>query len=116
MAKIKNVFIANDNTDHATEQGADAHDQYLAKAGNIEAYIQEVGLEKAQAGLMRKHLPQYLAFAASNADATAETPAEKAVVTKAAEKAAQALAKAQAKTEAQKKAEASVPAEEEATA
>lgn len=105
MAQVKNIYVAADGTQFDSEQAADAHDQYLESAGHIEAYIQSAGLEKAQAGLMRKHLAGYLAFAQSNPDASAETPAERAAAEKAAAKEA-----AKAKRAAEKAAEAAVKA------
>lgn len=86
MAKTKTLYLANDNTEFDTEQAADAHNVTLAKGSHIEAYIVDAGLEKAQAGLMRKHIAQYLAFADANPDASAETPAQKAAAAKAAAK------------------------------
>lgn len=63
MAKIKNVYLSDDNKEFATEAEADAHNAGLANAKAIEAYIVEAKLMKAQAGLMRKHIAGYLAFA-----------------------------------------------------
>lgn len=74
MSKTKTLYIADDSKEFGTEAEMLAHDEYLRSAGNIEAYIVEKGLQKAQAGLMRKHLAAYIAFRASNPDATAPLP------------------------------------------
>ena len=56
-------YLSNDAKEFATEAEADARNMFLKVQDSIDAYIAESRLEKAQAGLMRKHIPGYLAFA-----------------------------------------------------
>ena len=77
MAKTKTLYVADDGKEFDTEHECNAHDAYLQRAGNIEAYIVDRGLAKAQAGLMRTHLAGYIAFHAANPDATAPLPVKK---------------------------------------
>jgi hypothetical protein len=67
MAKTRQVYIAEDGKEFDTEAECNAHDAGLANSAVIEAYITHAKLEKAQAGLMRKHIAGYIAFAASGA-------------------------------------------------
>jgi len=62
MAKTLTKYLAEDGTEFDNEVDADAHDAALAESKQFDDYIAAAGLEKAQAGLMRKHLPQFLAF------------------------------------------------------
>jgi len=82
MAQIKQIFVADDGKEFATEAAADAHNMALQVGNHVEAYIQANGITKAQAGLFRKHLPGYLAFRESNPDASAAIPAKKKQVRK----------------------------------
>lgn len=62
MAKEQTKYIADDGTAFDTLEEAEHHDAVVQDLKKVEDYISAAGLEKAQAGLMRKHLPQWLAF------------------------------------------------------
>ena len=67
MAKIKQTFLSDDDKEFGTEAEADARNMFLKTENSIEAYILAAGLQKAQAGLMRKHIAGYLSFAEKGA-------------------------------------------------
>jgi hypothetical protein len=67
MAKIKQTFQAEDGKEFATELEADAHDRGKKEETAIVAYCEAVGLQKAQLGLLRKHIPGFLIFAEKRA-------------------------------------------------
>jgi hypothetical protein len=62
MAQIKHTYLSRDGKEFATELEADGRDKFLDMQDSIEAYCAAANLHKAQAGLMRKHLPGYAAF------------------------------------------------------
>lgn len=107
MAKQISKFLSNDGTEFATEHEANAHDESLAAANSIEAYFKRAGYEKAQAGLLRKAIPGYLAFLKDPAagELIAQVIAEREAA-EAAEKEAKAKARAEAKAAAQAAAQA----------
>ena len=76
MAKIKQTFLSRDDKEFATALEADGRDKFLDMQDSIEAYIVAAKLQKAQAGLMRKHLPGYQAFLETGKAEAAEAGAE----------------------------------------
>lgn len=62
MAKLKQTFVADDGKEFATEAEADGHNKTLQEAAAIDAYCEAVGLQKAQRGLLMKHIGGFLAF------------------------------------------------------
>jgi hypothetical protein len=82
MVKQVELFETNDGKKFPTMAEAEAHEAGQVHTGLIEAYITSAGLQKAQAGLMRKHLASFIVFEASYvAPAPAETPAEQPATT-----------------------------------
>ncbi len=73
MAKIKQVYVSRDGKEFESEVEADAHERSLDMQENIEKYIVASGLQKAQAGLMRKHLPAFATFVETGYVAPVET-------------------------------------------
>ena len=69
MAKIKQTFQSEDGKEFATELEADAHDRLKKEEPTIAAYCEQVGLQKAQLGLLKKHIPGFLIFAEKRAAA-----------------------------------------------
>lgn len=65
MAKIKTVYLANDNTEFFSEAEADAHNAFLDNEFQVEAYILHNEIEGAQATIVRKHLAGYASFLAN---------------------------------------------------
>lgn len=63
MAQSKQIFLSNDGKEFATEHEADAHDAARAMEATIDAYCVSAGLEKAQRGLLRKHIAGFTVFA-----------------------------------------------------
>lgn len=74
MANQKITFIADDGKEFTDEGAADAHNASLKHSAKVEEYIAAAGLEKAGAGLARKHLPAFALFLETG---TLPTPAEK---------------------------------------
>lgn len=72
MAQQKITFISADGKEFKTELEANARDEFLKVEKDVEAYIVAAGLAKAQAGLMRKHIPGYLVFKAQGVVVAAE--------------------------------------------
>ena len=72
MAKEIVSFAAGDGKVFPTAAEADAHDAEVEMAKDVETYIVEANLVKAQAGFLRKHLPAYFAFVASRQPQAAE--------------------------------------------
>lgn len=101
MATLISKYSAIDGTEFSTEHEADAHTKSIVSGNSVEAYIRAANQTKAQAGLLRKHVPAYLAFIESdaaealiNAIATEKAQAEaSAAATKAVRRADRAAAK-----------------------
>lgn len=55
MATIKNIFVANDGTEHATEEAAVAHEK-------LASFLTNAGLEGARAKATAKLLADYDKF------------------------------------------------------
>jgi len=96
MATAVTKFIANDGTEFDNESAANTHDQSLLAGNSIEAFMSIEGITKAQAGLLRKCIPAYLAFLQNPA---APALIEQAVADRAAAVAAAEGVKAKAKAE-----------------
>lgn len=73
MVKKVDLFVTSDGKEFKDEGSANAHEKGLEKAEKIEGYIAAAGLQKAQAGLMRKHIAAYLSF-----EETGQVPARAA--------------------------------------
>jgi hypothetical protein len=65
MATPVTKFMTSDGKEFDTELEADGHEAGLKHAKLIEAYIAKSGALKAGAGMLRNHLPQFIAFQAS---------------------------------------------------
>lgn len=75
MAKIISKYLSDDGKEFDTAEAADAHNASIQHAKLIEAYIVHAKLEKAQAGLLRKHLAGFIAFEASYVPSEEPAPA-----------------------------------------
>jgi len=62
MAKQLTKYVDNKGTEFNTEAEADASNAFIESEFSIEAFCTNEGLAKAQAGLMRRLLPAYIAF------------------------------------------------------
>lgn len=63
--EVVTSYKTSDGKVFKTEIEAAGHEKYLEIKPVVEAFIEKAGLQKAQAGLMRKHLPAFVAFQAS---------------------------------------------------
>lgn len=76
MAQTKTTYLSTDGKEFKTELEADARDMYLKLQGGVEAYIVAAGLDKAPAGMLRKHIPGYISFCKTGGVSVDGTPPE----------------------------------------
>lgn len=62
MAKQIAKYLDNNDNEFDTEAEADASNAFIEAEFSIEAFIVSEGLAKAQAGLVRRLIPAYIAF------------------------------------------------------
>lgn len=60
--QTRSLFVTSDGKEFKVQAEAEAHQAGLDSKPLIEGYITHSKLEKAQAGLMRRHLAAFLAF------------------------------------------------------
>lgn len=91
MTTLKQIskFVTTDNREFLDENEAQAHQAYLNNAEVVDAYIDGQGLGKAQAGLLRRHLPAFGLFKDSYVPGTWKRPEPEKAGEKAAEGEAQ---------------------------
>lgn len=98
MAKQISKYLDNNDNEFDTEAEADASNAFIAAEYSIEAFIVSEGLAKAQAGLVRRLIPAYIAFTdREDHDELVEAAKQVAADEKAAAEKAAADAKATAK-------------------
>lgn len=69
MAKTETLYLSEDGKKKfKTEIEADGYDLFKQLEPRIEAYVTETKAPKATAGLLRKQLPGFIAFAKNQGD------------------------------------------------
>lgn len=65
MSKIQTAqkYVTTDGKEHGSLQAAQAHQMHLDNGKVVDAFLTSNGIEKAQAGFLRKQIPAFLAFA-----------------------------------------------------
>jgi hypothetical protein len=66
MSRIKIKHLSNDGKEFDTELERDTYEKSIELEYQVEAYISHIGVRHAQSGLLRKHLPGFVAFMDGN--------------------------------------------------